>query len=535
MKTIFLSITLWSFFFSPQGVAQSFDELHKNIIVKNGSFEAIECSPTELHQLECAQAWFQATEGGTTDFLDTENRSYFPHVGTISKPPNQSRHFAGLQAYHAGGHFEYLGTCAQLEKGIAYTFEAYIGAAGGRGAFIPGYEGELVIMGLKACQFPLSGKGCKENAGYTELGRIEVSIPAGEWLRHKICMTFTPTQNFQSILIGPSCSTTKRSYILLDDIYIQPDSYCDLLKLNENSIKHAEKLKEQATKPLFLPKKMMVNAENLRFRTAPSTNGKIITEFENGEYLEPLEVVYEDEREANTYDTFKDFWVKVKRLKDGQVGYTFGKYLEAANLAYLPYSDISEHAPKGNWYGLYRDENNAISIEKTTAPKARAEGESYMIDAAEGPFKLYLCMEQELPEGRIPNRGYLLDEDGISLKIGDFQDLGQDGANRFSLYCLGTVEFNPPFLERKNERLVFVTETKEHGQRQYLQQDLTKDILQYGEVGYQILFSGDLNRDGVPDLILREASTKSGTIYFFMSNEKGELELQSRNWSWSKC
>jgi len=196
-----------------------------NSIVPNAGFESVSCEPSGLHQLECADNWVQASEA-TSDFLFIGDTSYFPNVGTIPPPPNGSAHFVGLQAYRGADFHEYLGTCITLESGTAYTFEALIGAAGGRGAFSPGFTGELVIMGLPNCSLPLSGKDCKEDEGFTEIARIDLSIPPSQWLPNKLHLTFTPTQDYQSILIGPSCSTIERSYILLDDIFIAKGNPC---------------------------------------------------------------------------------------------------------------------------------------------------------------------------------------------------------------------------------------------------------------------------------------------------------------------
>ncbi len=208
-----------------------------NSIVANPDFETVSCEPNQLQQLSCADSWNQAS-AGTSDFLFTGDTSYFPSVGTIPFPPNGSAHFVGLQAFQTNDFFEYLGTCITLERGKEYTFEMLIGAAGGMGVFKPGFEGELVIMGLSNCSFPLAGTDCKEDEGFTEIARIDLSIPSGQWLPNKLHLTFTPTQTYQSILIGPSCNTTERSYILLDDIFIAagnpcPPDYCCQEILNE--------------------------------------------------------------------------------------------------------------------------------------------------------------------------------------------------------------------------------------------------------------------------------------------------------------
>jgi len=194
-------------------------------IIDNPGFEETVCNPTQLAQLTCAKDWVQASVGGTTDFLYTGNTSYFPHVGNIPQPSNGSSNFVGLQVYAGGGHFEYMGTCVNLSAGTEYTFQALVGAPTGQGDFVAGFNGDLVIMGLPNCQFPLPGKDCKENENYVEIQRIDLQIAPGQWL-NPIHFTFTPTQDFKSILIGPGCSTTDRSYLLMDDFVVTTGNPC---------------------------------------------------------------------------------------------------------------------------------------------------------------------------------------------------------------------------------------------------------------------------------------------------------------------
>ncbi|MCP3932643.1 MAG: hypothetical protein GY705_26535 [Bacteroidetes bacterium] len=71
--------------------------------------------------------------------------------------------------------------------------------------------------------------------------------------------------------------------------------------------------------------------------------------------------------------------------------------------------------------------------------------------------------------------------------------------------------------------------------RKYSTQDISENFIKFGEIGYSVEFAGDLNRDGVPELIIYEGdANKSTAVYYFKSNPKGEIELQSITWIYMK-
>ncbi len=237
MKTTLFTVQIFTLLFSLQTIAKAQDPCGMvNSIVQNPTFEQLNFTPDRPSQLNAAKHWSQASAKGTTDFIDLLNVNTSPKIGSVSAPPNGSSHFVGIQAFknrRRESHFEYLGTCLELEDTTKYTFKAYVGAPAGNPnaypneeGFAAGFSGELVIMGLTHCRFPLKGRDCKENDGFVELARIYVSIPAGRWLPEKIHTTFTTTQNIKSVIVGPSCSISKRSYILIDDIFIAKGNLC---------------------------------------------------------------------------------------------------------------------------------------------------------------------------------------------------------------------------------------------------------------------------------------------------------------------
>ncbi|MBK9737719.1 MAG: hypothetical protein IPO92_23365 [Saprospiraceae bacterium] len=80
---------------------------------------------------------------------------------------------------------------------------------------------------------------------------------------------------------------------------------------------------------------------------------------------------------------------------------------------------------------------------------------------------------------------------------------------------------NPPSLIRKNEKIIFLTTHIDGSKRHYVEQDLSGCISQFGEVGYQIHFAGDLNDDGIPELIISEGTTH-GEVFIISGAIKKE-------------
>jgi hypothetical protein len=278
-----------------------------------------------------------------------------------------------------------------------------------------------------------------------------------------------------------------------------------------------------------LPKKLIVAAENLNFRTEPNTKSKTIGKLENSELLTFIKLLREEN--DGYWSGISNSWIKVERVQTGEIGYVFGKYVKSQEMAYMNYHD-ADRIQKGNWYGIFQ-EGNKVKIEKSS-PKISELDEGFnSIVANNEKHKILICSQTEIKEGEI--NGKLFDNQREYLQIGIQKRLIRIGDFEFSLACTGEVELKQGWMTRKNEKIIFQKMEFDGSQRHYSQQDLTECILQYGEVGYMIHFAGDLNNDGIPELIISEGTTHGGTVYYFQSNEKGELELASITGVSSNC
>ena len=189
--------------------------------IRNHSFEDRLCCPLSFVSvvsppwLDCANGWHQATIA-TSDYF--HECGYSP-VG-FNLPPADGDGAVGFFAQP--GYFEYVGTCLTwplpsnpLLAGVTYTLSLWISAAAVNSYHSqtlaqadPSYWSEqlpLAIFGHadECVEFPIPTLDCIGlMPGWSELGRVMVQ-PAWEWTR--VSITFTPTQDIHSILIGGGC------------------------------------------------------------------------------------------------------------------------------------------------------------------------------------------------------------------------------------------------------------------------------------------------------------------------------------------
>lgn len=286
-----------------------------------------------------------------------------------------------------------------------------------------------------------------------------------------------------------------------------------------------------------MPKHLIVAAENLNFREEPNTKSRVIDQLDNSELLETLKLIEREDWGIYNYNFIRS-WIKVRRKATGEIGYVFGKYVLPQNIAYLHYS-VVEKIQTGFWYGIHQN-SDSTRFYSSLVPLLKKEEEScsgeelLRLYSKNTPADIVFCSQKKLnPKimiGQIikPYQGKSLIPIG-GEKTFDFSD------DLKVIFKSSGYEFNSigtSFPDRSAKEKITLTLSDPYVERNY---DLSKDLLKFGESGYYVNFIGDLNNDGIPDFFLQEATTHGGAFYFFMSNEKGEIELQSITWSSSKC
>lgn len=268
-------------------------------------------------------------------------------------------------------------------------------------------------------------------------------------------------------------------------------------------------------------KEYIVAAENLNFRSQPNTESKIIGRLANGEKLTLLEINNQDGEDRYCCYPWVE-WLKVKRNKNGEIGYVSGQYVKPQNIAYLN-GQTCDRLQKGYWYGIYNEDGKTKLKKLKPEIKTKVDG-SKIISVKPEKYKLIIGSQEEFTEGIID--GKLLKYPNEYIKIGTNRKLLRIGENEFRLVCLGEIKLENPYdLIRFNEKLEFLT-IKSY--KDFKSEELSKCLFGFGNIGYQIHFFGDLNKDGIPELILSESGeTEGGMLYYFMSNNDGKLELKS--------
>lgn len=195
--------------------------------IRNHSFEDRWCCPLSFVSafgppyLDCATGWHQAT-GSTSDYF--HQCAYSP-AGFNLPPPDGD---GAVGFYAMTSYKEYVGTCLTyplpsnpLIAGTTYTLSLWISGSSTNNQHTQTPEqGQaidilypdalpLAIFGLanECVVFPVdvsnSNRDCiGDEPGWNELGRTLVQ-PSWNWVR--VSITFTPTQDIHSIMIGSAC------------------------------------------------------------------------------------------------------------------------------------------------------------------------------------------------------------------------------------------------------------------------------------------------------------------------------------------
>lgn len=191
--------------------------------IPNHSFEDTICCPFTLSQMHCAVSWQQAS-ASTSDYFNLCGKTRIgPLFNFPPMPIADGNGYCGFYAnsYNFGSFKEYIGTCLTdtMFAGTTYRVRAQI--AYGTGSDTNSFE----LFGTDSCSnlpFPTTmTQQCPINGSskWISLGSVTIILDTSNW--NAIEITFTPTKDITTIVIGPACvSTFARHYYYLDDIIL---------------------------------------------------------------------------------------------------------------------------------------------------------------------------------------------------------------------------------------------------------------------------------------------------------------------------
>lgn len=202
------------------------------ILLPNPSFEDKSCCPNAFSQMRCVDDWRQASNA-TSDYFNlcgirTVTFGYPPspipngngYVGFINGAIQSGVAYPNLK--------EYIGTCLSdtLKKGVSYELSFWI--VNGRGSL----STALALYGSNDCNNQPFGNsslsfGCPSNdTNWSTLGEINIRTRTDLWTEH--VLSFTPSFDAVSIVIGPSCSPASGyNYYYLDYLELNQIDKCN--------------------------------------------------------------------------------------------------------------------------------------------------------------------------------------------------------------------------------------------------------------------------------------------------------------------
>jgi len=203
-------------------------------LIPNPSFEEMSCCPEGEAQLNCANDWIQAS-AATTDYVHECGILGLPFINAEAPLPFPDGQ--GAIGFRDGkptdfNFKEYTGACLMqpLMAGQDYMLDFFVG-------FQDNVEGsmnlEMAVFASMDCSNLLFGGGdpnfgCPTNgAGFVLLGEMEYS-GNNEWVN--ATFEFTPDQDYNVIVIGPSCLLNENleldPYFFFDNIILaQADEF----------------------------------------------------------------------------------------------------------------------------------------------------------------------------------------------------------------------------------------------------------------------------------------------------------------------
>lgn len=215
-------------------------------LIPNSSFEQYDCLPFTYSQMDCATNWIQAS-GATSDYfhLDGFYNGAYAGIPTVPMPIPDGDGFVGFaDAAYFGYYYpgslpykEYIGAClsAPLLTDTTYTFNFNIGFGTPNAAYYGYYTiiSDTINLGFYAstdcANLPFDsgtyGNGCPTDyPGWEELGTLTM-WGTSEWVEGTF--TFTPTQDYNALVIGPDCNVNfdpEVGYFFLDDLTVNETS-----------------------------------------------------------------------------------------------------------------------------------------------------------------------------------------------------------------------------------------------------------------------------------------------------------------------
>lgn len=207
-------------------------------MIPNPSFESTNCCPSTYSQVNCATDWIQASDP-TSDYMNNCGFVFgaASAAGLLPFPDGDGI----LGTIFSPGWQEYVGACLStpMIAGTSYTIQFDIASTpiDGNGeecnnGIIDFGPIDITLFGAPSCaELPFPGVGCPIGySGWDVLSTVNYT-PQDNW--SVVTLTFTPTVNINSIIIGSPCTLPADYQAPASGCY--PYFYYDNLVLNNSN------------------------------------------------------------------------------------------------------------------------------------------------------------------------------------------------------------------------------------------------------------------------------------------------------------
>lgn len=285
---------------------------------------------------------------------------------------------------------------------------------------------------------------------------------------------------------------------------------------------------------------MIVISSEINLRKEPSITSDLLMTVKNAEIVVPqrAELKYE------LIDNYNGYWIKVSY--QGYIGYMYSKYLGPSYMLFYENESI-DYLPKiKNWYGVYLDTMLKKEVIRKIAVHIIDENhelEKRMVLKTNHQYKsLFLIATNvdlaEMNIGKFINSAMSDNGKPISIKPGDdiwlyFNTIGNNVASTlYHLIGIGSYKIEKR-LTLSDYQVMIVDN---FNQQKPIVQDIGKFVGYPGT--YSLKYCGDIDQDGIPDLIMSGCGNTSCIDVLYLSSfaKTNELVQPISFWYWpSDC
>lgn len=278
--------------------------------------------------------------------------------------------------------------------------------------------------------------------------------------------------------------------------------------------------------------KHTVSLNKTKLYSSPNPKSTVIDILKKGEKITTLEFTV---LHMSNFQ-FSENWIKIKKESDNKTGYLLGESISPVNQVYFENSDC-DYIQKGNWYGI-RKEGNTTNIELIN-PRINTSFD----------FKKTIISDKSNSQNS--NSTSLILRNKTKLKLGKIKDgcLSQRHFNTgesVSVFKMDNIEY---FIEDRKEDKTKNVDKDKVGDRIFLikkeyienniitkTQEITNLLIRFGHgSGFRIDFVGDIDSDGIPEVVLSEIVGGHIVTYYLKATFNDDFQVQSLIFSDAKC